>query len=55
MKKEVKELAKELFVRGYNIPYLTEKTESQVVSKVKDVVLVAKLYYKTLEELDEEK
>jgi hypothetical protein len=54
--KDVEQLAKELFIKTYQSgTYLTDQSEKQVVSRIKDVFDVAKLFYKIKEELDEKK
>lgn len=53
MNKQIEELAKELFIKTYQSgTYLTDKSEPQMVSRIKDVFDVANLFYKIKEELD---
>lgn len=53
MNKQVEELAKELFIKTYQSgTYLTDKSEPQMVSRIKDVFDVANLFYKIKGELE---
>lgn len=53
MNKQVEELAKELFIKSYQSGgWLTDKSEPQMVSRIKDVFDVANLFYKIKEELE---
>lgn len=53
MNKQVEELAKELFIKTYQSgTYLTDKTEPQVISRIKDVFDVANLFYKVKKEIE---
>lgn len=48
-KQEVRELAKELFIKSYKPDqYLTDKTEAYTVSTIKNSIAVAKLFYDVL-------
>jgi hypothetical protein len=46
---EVRELAKELFIKSYKPDqYLTDKTEAYTVSTIRNSIAVAKLFYDVL-------